>query len=109
MDSIIRSDYEKYMTRCLHLATLGEGYVAPNPMVGALLVFNDTIVSEGYHKKYGQPHAEPNAINQIKDSEILKNSVLYVNLEPCSHYNANMAQDLHTTHYFLIFQNLLSD
>lgn len=86
MDSIIRSDYEKYMTRCLHLATLGEGYVAPNPMVGALLVFNDTIVSEGYHKKYGQPHAEPNAINQIKDSEILKNSVLYVNLEPCSHY-----------------------
>lgn len=74
------------MQRCLQLAAMGSGYVAPNPMVGAVLVADDIIIGEGYHKKFGQPHAEPNAINSVKNKELLKKTTLYVNLEPCSHY-----------------------
>lgn len=77
---------EKYMQRCLQLAAIGGGNVAPNPMVGAVLVVNDKIIGEGYHRKYGQPHAEPNAINSVQDKTLLKSATLYVNLEPCSHY-----------------------
>lgn len=76
----------KYMQRCLQLAAIGGGYAAPNPMVGAVLVVDDKIIGEGYHKKYGQPHAEPNAINAVEDKQLLKQATLYVNLEPCSHY-----------------------
>jgi len=74
------------MCRCLQLARMGEGYTAPNPMVGALLVCDGKIVGEGYHEKYGHAHAEPNAIHSVKDPELLKKSTLYVTLEPCSHY-----------------------
>ncbi|HZI01967.1 MAG TPA: hypothetical protein VEX63_12525, partial [Flavisolibacter sp.] len=54
-----------YMHRCLQLATLGEGYVAPNPMVGAVLVYNDQIIGEGYHTYFGGPHAEVECINSV--------------------------------------------
>lgn len=76
----------KYMHRCLQLAQYGVSYVAPNPMVGAVVVCNDVIIGEGYHRHYGQAHAEPNAIHAVKNPELLKQSTLYVSLEPCSHY-----------------------
>ncbi|MDO9633967.1 MAG: bifunctional diaminohydroxyphosphoribosylaminopyrimidine deaminase/5-amino-6-(5-phosphoribosylamino)uracil reductase RibD [Paludibacter sp.] len=79
-------DEEKYMYRCLQLAAFGAGYVAPNPMVGAILVHNGKIIAEGFHRKYGESHAEPNAIYAVKDEKLLKESTLYVNLEPCSFY-----------------------
>jgi len=80
-------DFElKYMHRCLQLAEFGSSHVAPNPMVGAVLVCDDIIIGEGYHQLYGQPHAEPNAINAVEDKQLLKKATLYVNLEPCSHY-----------------------
>lgn len=75
-----------YMHRCLQLAQYGESYVSPNPMVGAVIVCDDTIVGEGYHMCCGELHAEPNAINSVIDKSVLKKSTLYVNLEPCSHY-----------------------
>lgn len=77
---------EKYMARCLYLAKLGMSHTAPNPMVGAVIVHKDTIIGEGYHQKYGSPHAEPNAIHSVKDKSLLKESTIYVSLEPCSHW-----------------------
>lgn len=77
---------EKYMHRCLQLATNGKGFVAPNPMVGAIIVHNDKIIGEGYHRRYGEAHAEVNAINSVKDKSLLKESTIYVSLEPCSHH-----------------------
>ncbi len=77
---------EKYMQRCLKLAKQGLGNVAPNPMVGSVIVYNNKIIGEGYHHKAGEPHAEVNAINAVKDKSLLQKSTLYVNLEPCSHY-----------------------
>ncbi len=76
----------KYMQRCIELATKGRQNVKPNPMVGCVIVHNDVIIGESYHKKYGQPHAEVNAINSVKDKSLLKESTLYVNLEPCAHH-----------------------
>lgn len=76
----------KYMARCIELARNGMGNVSPNPMVGAVLVHNDKIIGEGYHRKYGEAHAEVNAIASVKDERLLAESTLYVNLEPCSHY-----------------------
>lgn len=76
----------KYMSRCLQLAEQGAGYVAPNPMVGCVVVCDDVIIGEGYHHRYGEAHAEPNAINSVKNKELLAKSTLYVSLEPCSHY-----------------------
>lgn len=76
----------KYMARCLQLASYGAGYVAPNPMVGAVIVCDNKIIGEGYHRQYGGPHAEPNAINSVKDNSLLARSTMYVSLEPCSHY-----------------------
>lgn len=73
------------MQYCLNLAKKGLGKVAPNPMVGSVLVHNSQIIAEGYHQQYGGPHAEPHAINQVSD-ELLKECTLYVTLEPCSHY-----------------------
>ena len=80
--------HEKYMGRCLQLAQLGRGYVAPNPMVGAVLVYNDTIIGEGYHQKFGEPHAEVNCINSVSllHRDLIKHSILYVSLEPCAHF-----------------------
>jgi diaminohydroxyphosphoribosylaminopyrimidine deaminase/5-amino-6-(5-phosphoribosylamino)uracil reductase len=76
------------MYRCLELAKLGAGKVAPNPMVGAVLVHNDRIIGEGYHEKYGEAHAEPNCIASVKekDKNLIQHSVMYVSLEPCVHY-----------------------
>ena len=73
------------MERCLELARKGKSSVAPNPMVGAVVVYNDKIIGEGYHKKYGESHAEVHAIHSVKDKSLLEKSTLYVNLEPCSH------------------------
>jgi len=77
---------EVYMNLCLTLAKLGKGNVAPNPMVGCVIVCNSTIIGEGYHEIYGGPHAEVNAINSVRDKSLLRKSTLYVNLEPCSHW-----------------------
>ena len=74
-----------YMKRALELANNGAGYVSPNPLVGCVIVHEDRIVGEGWHKKYGEAHAEVNAIKAVDDKTILKDSTLYVNLEPCSH------------------------
>jgi diaminohydroxyphosphoribosylaminopyrimidine deaminase / 5-amino-6-(5-phosphoribosylamino)uracil reductase len=77
---------EKYMRRCLELARLGLGDAAPNPMVGSVIVHCGKIIGEGYHQKCGEAHAEVNAINSVKNKSLLKESTIYVNLEPCSHY-----------------------
>lgn len=79
---------EKYMRRALQLAKGGEGRVAPNPMVGAVVVADGRIIGEGFHRTYGGPHAEVNAIASVKeeDRHLLKESTIYVTLEPCSHY-----------------------
>jgi diaminohydroxyphosphoribosylaminopyrimidine deaminase/5-amino-6-(5-phosphoribosylamino)uracil reductase len=78
--------HETYMKRCLELAVKGLGSTAPNPMVGSVIVHNGKIIGEGYHEQYGQAHAEVNAINSVEDKSLLKESTLYVNLEPCSHF-----------------------
>jgi riboflavin biosynthesis protein RibD len=74
------------MARCLELAGHGRGYVAPNPMVGAVIVCGNRIIGEGYHRCYGEAHAEVNAIASVRDDSLLRKSTLYVSLEPCSHY-----------------------
>ncbi|MEP7265070.1 MAG: bifunctional diaminohydroxyphosphoribosylaminopyrimidine deaminase/5-amino-6-(5-phosphoribosylamino)uracil reductase RibD, partial [Bacteroidota bacterium] len=77
---------EQYMYRCLQLAEKGMGTTAPNPMVGAVIVYQDLIIGEGWHRKFGESHAEINALHDVKDHSLLKQSILYVNLEPCSHF-----------------------
>ena len=79
---------QKYMLRCLELAELGKQFVSPNPMVGAVLVYNNRIIGEGYHQKFGAAHAEVNAINSVseEDQHLINSSTLYVSLEPCSHH-----------------------
>jgi len=78
-------NHETYMLRCIELAKKGMGHVAPNPLVGCVIVHDETIIAEGFHSKYGNVHAEPNAIKKVDDA-LLKKSTLYVNLEPCSHF-----------------------
>jgi diaminohydroxyphosphoribosylaminopyrimidine deaminase / 5-amino-6-(5-phosphoribosylamino)uracil reductase len=75
-----------YMQRALDLAELGCEQVSPNPMVGCVIVHNDMVIGEGYHQKYGEAHAEVNAINSVKDKGLLPESTAYVTLEPCAHY-----------------------
>ncbi len=77
---------EKYMRRCIELASKAEGFTYPNPMVGAVIVHEGMIIGEGFHLKAGGPHAEVNAINSVKEASLLKESTMYVSLEPCSHY-----------------------
>lgn len=77
---------EKYIKRCIQLAKNGLCNVAPNPMVGAVIVCDGRIIGEGYHIRYGEAHAEVNAIRSVKDTSLLKRSTIYVSLEPCSHY-----------------------
>lgn len=76
------------MRRCLQLAELAAGNVAPNPMVGAVLVCNNRIIGEGYHKEYGKPHAEVNCLASVRDEDrlLISQSTLYVSLEPCAHF-----------------------
>ncbi len=79
---------EIYMHRCLELARLGAGAVAPNPMVGAVLVYGNRIIGEGYHHFYGGPHAEVNCLASVSDDDrlLIALATLYVSLEPCSHF-----------------------
>lgn len=77
---------EKYMQRCLELASGAEGMTYPNPMVGSVVVNEGIIIGEGYHLRSGGPHAEVIAINSVTDKSKLINSTLYVNLEPCNHF-----------------------
>ena len=74
------------MKRCIELASKEIGNTYPNPLVGCVIVYENKIIGEGSHQAYGDKHAEVNAINSVSDKNILKDSTLYVNLEPCNHY-----------------------
>lgn len=74
------------MSRALELAKLGRGHVSPNPMVGCVIVYNQRIIGEGWHRQYGGPHAEVNAVRSVADESLLPESTVYVTLEPCSHF-----------------------
>ncbi len=97
--------HRQYMRRCLELAQMGAGSVSPNPMVGAVIVFDNKIIGEGYTSPYGGPHAEVNAVQQVMQrygedaKKVLGESTFYVSLEPCAHFGktppcANMIADL---------------
>lgn len=77
---------EKYIRRCIELAKNGLGTTYPNPMVGSVIVYEDRIIGEGWHQKAGEPHAEVNAVNSVKDKSLLEKATIYVSLEPCSHF-----------------------
>ncbi len=79
-------NHEKYIKRCIDLARNATGNTYPNPLVGAVIVHKGKIIGEGYHQQCGKSHAEVNAIEAVKDKKLLKESTLYVNLEPCSHH-----------------------
>jgi diaminohydroxyphosphoribosylaminopyrimidine deaminase / 5-amino-6-(5-phosphoribosylamino)uracil reductase len=79
-------EHEKFMLRCLELAQNGRGMVAPNPMVGCVVVKDGRIIGEGWHIKYGEAHAEVNAINSIKSPAEVEGATVYVSLEPCAHF-----------------------
>lgn len=79
--------HEKYMRLAIEEAKKGEGFVNPNPLVGAVIVKDGKILGTGYHKKYGENHAEINAIlDAKKKNNNIENATIYINLEPCSHY-----------------------
>jgi len=78
--------HEKYINRCLELAKNGLGTTYPNPLVGSVIVYENKIIGEGWHKKAGEPHAEVNAINSVIDKSLLSKATIYVSLEPCSHF-----------------------
>lgn len=80
------ANHETNIKRCLELAMHGLGNVAPNPMVGCVIMHNGIVIGEGYHEKFGEAHAEVNAINSVHHKNLLKDSTLYVNLEPCAHF-----------------------
>jgi diaminohydroxyphosphoribosylaminopyrimidine deaminase/5-amino-6-(5-phosphoribosylamino)uracil reductase len=82
------NEHELYMGRAIELAKLGAGYTRSNPMVGAVLVYENRVIGEGYHRKYGEGHAEVNCLSAVreKDQELIAASTMYVTLEPCSHY-----------------------
>jgi diaminohydroxyphosphoribosylaminopyrimidine deaminase/5-amino-6-(5-phosphoribosylamino)uracil reductase len=84
----MNEEAEQMMQRCLELAERGSGRVAPNPMVGAVLVHDGTVIGEGYHQAYGKPHAEVNCLNSVPQNkqELIGRSTLYVSLEPCTHF-----------------------
>ncbi|MBK7958402.1 MAG: bifunctional diaminohydroxyphosphoribosylaminopyrimidine deaminase/5-amino-6-(5-phosphoribosylamino)uracil reductase RibD [Bacteroidetes bacterium] len=80
--------HENYLRRCIELAELGRGEVAPNPMVGAVLVYQNKIIGEGWHQKYGKAHAEVNCLESVteENQEFISHATLYVSLEPCAHF-----------------------
>lgn len=82
------TSHEIYMHRCIELAQLAAGNAAPNPMVGAILVYDSRIIGEGYHQQYGEAHAEVNCFASVKqeDQHLVERSTLYVSLEPCAHF-----------------------
>lgn len=75
-----------YMRRALELAEWGRGYVSPNPMVGCVIVHEDRIIGEGWHREFGGPHAEVHAVNSVENQALLSESTVYVTLEPCAHW-----------------------
>jgi diaminohydroxyphosphoribosylaminopyrimidine deaminase / 5-amino-6-(5-phosphoribosylamino)uracil reductase len=77
---------ELFMRRALQLAEYGRGSVSPNPLVGSVIVHNDLIIGEGWHREFGGPHAEVNAVNSVTEPALIRESTVYVNLEPCSHF-----------------------
>ncbi len=77
--------HQKYISRCIDIARNGFGTTAPNPTVGAVIVHKKKIIGEGFTSAYGGAHAEVNAINSVTDKSLLKEAILYVTLEPCSH------------------------
>jgi len=77
---------EEYMKRCFQLAAQGLGSASPNPLVGSVVVHEGRIIGEGYHRQHGKAHAEVNAIGAVKDHALLRDSTIYVNLEPCAHF-----------------------
>lgn len=85
---------EIFMRRCIELAKTGEANTFPNPMVGSVIVCDGRIIGEGYHRKCGEPHAEVNAINSVKDKSLLTKSTIYVSLEPCAHQGRTPACSL---------------
>ncbi|MEN9348136.1 MAG: hypothetical protein RLZZ77_1647, partial [Bacteroidota bacterium] len=80
------NDHITYMKRALELAKKGLGHVAPNPMVGCVIVHKGLIIGQGYHRRYGEAHAEVNAIHSVLDPSLLSESTVYVTLEPCAHF-----------------------
>lgn len=86
--STCMEDQEKYIYRCFELARGGAGWVAPNPKVGAVLVYKQQIIGEGYHTRFGEPHAEVNCLQSVlpEHRAYIAESTLYVNLEPCCHF-----------------------
>lgn len=92
---------EMYMNRALELAKMADSSVFPNPFVGAVIVYCNEIIAEGYHQKYGGPHAEVLAVNQVQDKSILSQSTIYVTLEPCAHHGKTPpCADLLVRHQF---------
>jgi diaminohydroxyphosphoribosylaminopyrimidine deaminase / 5-amino-6-(5-phosphoribosylamino)uracil reductase len=83
---MVATEDKKFMKRCLELASKAEGLTYPNPLVGSVIVHQGKIIGEGFHTKAGGAHAEVNAITSVSDKSKLKDSTLYVNLEPCSHF-----------------------
>lgn len=86
--STIENGHEIYMKRCIQLAKKGLGTTSPNPLVGAVLVYDNRIIGEGWHQQYGKAHAEVNCLNSVSEDQkqFISKSTLYVNLEPCSHF-----------------------
>ena len=83
--------HEFFMNRCFELAEKGRGYTLSNPMVGALLVHKEVIIAEGFHSYFGGPHAEVNCLNQLTNKNLMKDSTLYISLEPCNFHGKTPA------------------
>lgn len=79
-------NHETYIKRCIELARKATGKTYPNPLVGAVIVHDGKIIGEGYHQKAGENHAEINAINSVKNPDLLPDSTIYVSMEPCAHF-----------------------
>jgi diaminohydroxyphosphoribosylaminopyrimidine deaminase/5-amino-6-(5-phosphoribosylamino)uracil reductase len=86
MEKQLQYSDETFMQRAFDLATLGAGKVSPNPLVGCVVVHENKIIGEGWHQQFGEAHAEVNAINSVADKSLIKESTIYVSLEPCSHF-----------------------
>lgn len=95
------TNHEIYIKRCLQIAKNGIGFSRPNPSVGAVIVYNNKIIGEGFTSVYGENHAEVNAVNSVKDVSILQQATIYVTLEPCAHFGKTPpCADLLVKHQF---------
>ncbi len=85
---VTTGNHTTYMRRCLQIAEMAKGHTSPNPMVGAVLIYNDRMIGEGYHHYYGAPHAEVNCLDNVAaaDKHLIPESTMYVSLEPCAHF-----------------------